>query len=414
MRRFATVQFVLLIGMIAISGSPALAQETGSPADPAADIRESLQSVEAMRKAADYEEGLGLAKEALHRAEALGNDDLVTEALYQISLIYYFMESFEEARAYMEIGLTHARLHGLTALEADLLNAQGVLEWKQGNLYEASAKLRAALDIRRQQEQWVAMASIANNLGIISYSLQKYAKAVEHYKQGLEWLGENENDRMRASLLSNLGESLIPLGNFREAETYLMQSLEIEKQKNEPHGLAYTYFNLGELRSGQGDPAKAIELYHKALDIQTEIGNDWSAALTRLKLAREHMKSGDVERALEKLMPGYETAKQMNALTLLRDYAVEFSSIYKSAGKTGLSRYYNDLAEWFADRAQNGDPQPAETRAEEPPPQLPDVTGPPATSEMSTIRMATLGLLIILIFILVIENMRLRKLMQKE
>jgi hypothetical protein len=33
---------------------------------------------------------------------------------------------------------------------------------------------------------------------------------------------------------------------------------------------------------------------------------------------------------------------------------------------------------------------------------------------MSTIRMATLGLLIILIFILVIENMRLRKLMQKD
>jgi hypothetical protein len=33
---------------------------------------------------------------------------------------------------------------------------------------------------------------------------------------------------------------------------------------------------------------------------------------------------------------------------------------------------------------------------------------------MSTIRMATLGLLVILIFILVIENMRLRKLMQKD
>jgi tetratricopeptide (TPR) repeat protein len=258
------------------------------------------------------------------------------------------------------------------------------------------------------------MASIANNLGIIAYSLQKYAEAVEHYKQGLEWLGDEENERMRASLLSNLGESLIPLGRFGEAETYLMQSLEIEKRKEEPHGLAYTYFNLGELRSGQGDSEQAIELYRKALQIQNEIGNDWAAALTRLKLAREHMQTNDVDRALEELMPGYETAKEMNTLTLLRDYAAEFASIYKAAGETGLSRYYSDLEEWFSSRAQTPDPQPETLRIEATPPSTPDVAKQQSPSEMSTIRMATLGLLIILIFILVIENMRLRRLMQKD
>ena len=264
-------------------------------------IRENLKQVEAMRKEANYQEGLGLANEALRNAEELGNDQLVTEALYQISLIYYFLESFEEARAYMEIGLTHARLHGFEALEADLLNAQGVLEWKQGNLYEATAKLTAALEIRGNQQQWVSMASIANNLGIIAYSLQNYEDAVKHYQLGLQWLGDNENARMRASLLSNLGESLIPLGRLQEAEAYLLESLEIEKRKNEPHGLAYTYYNLGELRSGQGDPEEAIVLYRKALEIQLEISNDWSAALTRLKLASEHMKAGNPQDALEEL-----------------------------------------------------------------------------------------------------------------
>jgi tetratricopeptide (TPR) repeat protein len=408
------VKFICVTVLSIVAGFGSSAQDPSSSIDAAVGIRESLRSVEEMRKAADYQKGLGLAKEALHQAEELGNDELITEALYQISLIHYFMESFEEARAYMEIGLTHARLHGITSLEADLLNAQGVLEWKQGNLYEASAKLTSALKIREQQQQWVSMASIANNLGIIAYSLQKYAEAVEHYKQGLEWLEKEENQHMRSSLFSNLGESLIPLGRYEEAESYLLQSLEIELGKNEPHGLAYTYFNLGELRSGQGDSEKAVELYHKALEIQLDIGNDWSAALTRLKLAREHMKSGDAEKALEELMPGYEAAKQMNALTLLRDYATELASIYKASGDTGMARYYSELQDWFATRSQAKDPKRETVRVQSTLPALPQASEPQSSSEMSTIRMATLGLLIILIFILVIENMRLRKLMQKD
>jgi tetratricopeptide (TPR) repeat protein len=408
------VKYFFVTALALVAGFVSSAQDAASAGDGVERIRENLRTVEELRKAADYQEGLGLAKESLHLAEELGNDELITEALYQISLIHYFLESFEEARAYMEIGLTHARLHGMAALEADLLNAQGVLEWKQGNLYEATAKLTSALKIREQQEQWVSMASIANNLGIIAYSLQKYAEAVEHYKQGLEWLGTHENETMRASLFSNLGESLIPLGRYEEAESYLLKSLEIEQRNNEPNGLAYTYFNLGELRSDQGDSLKAIELYRKALEIQLEIGNDWSAALTRLKLAREHMKSGNVEVALAEMRPGYEAVKEMNALTLLRDYAAEFASIYKANGDTGLSRYYSDLEDWFAARAEAKDPKREAVQLHSAVQTETQAAKPQSDSGMSTIRMATVGLLVILIFILVIENMRLRRLMQKD
>ena len=414
MEAIRAVRLLLIMALVLTGACLSYGQEPPSDQAELEEIRQSLSSVEEMRKAANYQEGLGLAKEALHLAETLGKDELITEALYQISLIYYFMESFEEARAYMEIGLTHARLHELTSLEADLLNAQGVLEWKQGNLYEASAKLNSALEIRRGDAQWVPMASIANNLGIIAYSLQQYAKAIEHYTQGLVWLEKDENQRMKASLYSNLGESLIPLGRFEEAEAYLTKALEIEKRSNEPHDLAYTYFNLGELRSGQGDSRKAIALYEKALKIQLEIENDWAAALTRLKLAREHMTSGDSERAIAELMPGYEAVKKMNALTLLRDYAAEFNAIYKATGDTGLSRYYTDLEEWFSTRAQAKDPKQVKLRTEPPVQMEASAKDTQSASQMSTIRIATLGLLIILIFILVIENMRLRKLIHKD
>lgn len=373
-------------------------------------LRLSLQQIEELRARAAYEDGLALAREALGEAEELGDNSLLTEALYQISLIYYFLEDFEDARAYMEIGLTHARLHGLKTKEADLLNAQGVLEWKQGNLHEAIAKLEQALEIRKANEDWISLASIANNLGIIRYSMQDFSEAVRYYEMGLEWLSDGQNDRLRSSLFSNLGESLIPLGRFEEAEFFLLQSLEIEETADEPLALAYTYFNLGELRSGQGLRDEAIRFYEKALGIQQRIDNDWSASLTRLRIAREYRLVDQPEKALEELLAGYEAAKELNALTILRDYCEELSGLYEILGKTGKADYYATLKEWIVVEIERESPSGGELIADV---SIGDIVRPkPPNSpfDMSAIRVATLGLLILLVFILIIENMRLRRL----
>lgn len=413
MRRTDKFTSWILICQVFLTALYLPAQEATEPDGGVTAIMESISRVEALRNEAKYEEALSIALEVLRKAEESANDLLITESLYQISLIYYFLESYEEAGTYMEIGLTHARLHGLESLEADLLNAQGVMQWKQGNLFEATAKLTAALEIKQRQEQWVSMASISNNLGIIAHSMQRYAEAVNHYRQGLEWLSDHESPRMRASLYSNLGESLIPLGMFEAAETYLMQALEIEKEFNEPHSLAYTYFNLGELRSGQGNSDEAIELYHKALEMQMRIGNQWSTALTRLRLSKEHLDNGRPEKAIEEILPGYEAVKRLNTLTLLRDYADQLSKIHASMGDEGLARYYDELQEWFGARAEKKDETEGRTLSQRASPQALALPVPPEP-DLSFVRIGTLSLLAVLILILVIENVRLRRMMKDQ
>ena len=412
MRRAGKFTCWVLICQVLLAALYLTAEETGgSPEKEAAVIAASISRVESLRNEARYDEALAIGLEALRKAEEIGNDPLITESMYQISLIYYFLESYEEAGTYMEIGLTHARLHKLESLEADLLNAQGVMQWKQGNLFEATAKLTAALEIKQRQNQWVSMASISNNLGIIAYSMQRYAEAVNHYRQGLEWLGDHENPRMRASLYSNLGESLVLLGMFETAETYLMQALEIEKEFNEPHSLAYTYFNLGELRSGQGNSREAIELYQKALEMQVRIGNEWSAALTRLRLSQEHLDNGRPEQAIADILPGYESVKRLNTLTLLRDYANQLSRIYASMGDEGLARYYKDLKEWFGARAEEKDTAEGLKLSRRAVNESVPIPVPPEP-DLSFVRIGTLSLLAVLILILVIENVRLRRQMK--
>lgn len=402
-----------LILLTLLSGISGFAQSETDPAASVDSIRKDLSRVEELRKQAEYEQGLALAKEALRKAESLGEDELITEALFQLSLIHYFKESFEEARVYLEIGLTHSRLHGLKNMEGDFLNAQGVLEWKQGNLFEATAKLKEALAIKEQADQPVSMASISNNMGIIFYSLKQYEDAVESYKKGLEYLGDHDNRRMRASLHSNMGESLIPLGKFEEAETHLQQSLQLEIEENNPLELAYTYYNMGELRSGQGRSEEAVDLYKTALRMQLKVNNSWAAAMTRLKLSMEYLSQENEQAAIDVLMDGYEEVKELNALPLLRDYAEQFSLLYGAIGQTGKSKYYTDLHEWFTQRLDAVDLGTRMSNLPDPAKLISTLPAPPSP-DFSLVRIAILALLGVLILFLLVENIRLRREMKDK
>ncbi|NDV62813.1 tetratricopeptide repeat protein [Puniceicoccales bacterium CK1056] len=406
-------QKIIYFSLAFVAGTVGFAQEEIETASGADSIRENLLLVEDLRKEGAYEKGLAVAQDALRNAENLGEDELITEALFQLSLIHYFKESFEEARVYMEIGLTHSRLHDLTKMEGDFLNAQGVLEWKQGNLFEATAKLKEALAIKKEAGQLVSMASISNNIGIILYSLKQYEDAVESYKQGLEYLGDHDNRRMLASLHSNMGESLIPLGKFDEAEYHLQKSLEIELEENDPLDLAYTYFNLGELRSGQGRSKEAVELYKTALEVQLKLQNTWAAALTRLKLSQEYLAQEDIPQAIDALIEGYEEVKELNALPLLRDYAEQFSILYDKSGLSGKSQYYADLHQWFKQRLESVDIGTRMSNLPDPAAMVSTLPLPPSP-DFSKIRIATLGLLAVLILFLLVENFRLRKEMKEK
>ena len=373
-----------------------------------ADLRSQIERAENIRDAGNYKESLEIAREALAEAREEEAPERVGEALLQTILAHYFLENHDEARSLLEIGLTHCRLHDLPSLEADLLNAEGVLEWKAGNLWLGRRLLENAFSMKERLGEEESMVSIANNLGIISYSLKEYPDAVRHYRKGLAMLEEGQNPRLRASLLSNLGESLLRLENYDGAEEHLQRSLAIEKDLKEPHYLAYTYFNLGELHAAKGNAREAKELYRKALRLQEEDGNVWGASLTRLHLARLCHSLGRTEEAFAALEPGYEAAKALNALSLLRDYAALCEEIHEATGEDGLQTYYADLRDWFSERLRtSGDADlPAQPRPLDPPE---GSGGEVPAPQLSPWRYSVVALLLLLILALLVEIRRLRR-----
>ena len=369
---------------------------------PESTIREQLNQVESLRNAGEYDKGFKLAKIAMDSAVELQHPALEVEAHYQTALLFYFIHDYPRARAEMEIGLARARVHELRDLEADFLSAEGVLEWKQGNLSVALPKLQSALAIREASQNWASMASISNNLGIISYSLKDYEEAADYYRQGLDMLKNVENQRLQGSLLSNLAEVLIPLGKLDEAEAHLQEALRIELEANEPRAVAYTYFNLGELHSKRGDRKVAIAYFEKALSLQESTEDKWAIALSRLRLAKEQWFLGNTEAALSQLAKGHDLAKSLNALSLLQDYAGLLSEIYDYTGDALLSQYHAEQRDWMKGRIQLD--QIARDREQS------DILIVERSSgnSISTVQTVTIVVLGFLILILIIENARLR------
>ena len=373
-------------------------------------VPQLLQRAIDLRNSGSYAEGLDVAHAALQKAEEEEDVVLGTEAHYEIAILHYYLEEYSEARAHLEIGLTLARQNSLLKQEGDLLSAQGVFEWKVGNLTLASRLLQEALAIQTRENDRISMASTSNNLGLIAYSLKNFEEAANHYRQALEWLGELDNARMRASLYSNLGEALIHLDRLGEAEKYLYLSLAIEESLNDPYSIAYTHFNLGELRAREGQADKAISRYEKALELQISIGNRWAASLTRLRMGEEFLRQSDTEAALGVLLPGYEAIKALNALSMLRDYTEVLSRTYAIRMEKGRSRYYEDLHAWFSRRlnesgtAEDGLTEPSRAQHSR------EARGEDAS--FAGTRLAIITILGVLIILLMVENMRLRKRMK--
>lgn len=410
---------VILITLVcALSGLPkATAQdsivtpdltEAGQQTVARESLEELLEKSRLMRTAGRYADGLEAATQAAALAHRLDDTRGELEANFQAALHTYFLQDNSGALAQLEVGLARSRQLGMRDIESMYLAARGVIFWRTGNLGGARADLEASNAINADLGDQRTLASNLNNLGIIAYSQKDWATALVNYRKAYAALGDMDADDLRASITSNIGECLVHTGQLDEAEHFLNESLTIGLRMGDPNDLGFTYFNLGELHSRRGQSVKALALYHQALELQTSIGNEWGSGLTRLRCAEEHWRQQDAESALEELKNGYEALKELNALTLLADYAFLFAEIYREQGRTGLANYYTDLHDWFIERTEAENQPMAE--------ELKALTAHPGRDEkradtrlIRPVQAATLALLGILIIVLLIENQRLRK-----
>lgn len=287
-------------------------------------IREHLAHASARYKAADFSEGLSLARKVDKNAADVGfsplrseslfllaqiqdargeaddaqshyrstidqateaqNDLLVAEAWGRLSvLIAETTESPDDARdLLLHAELALKRAGGNETLAARLLEYKARLLLDEGKFQQASAAFELVLVEQEKLfgSNHAELGLVLNNLGAAAEAMGEYDQAVAFYQRALvsdrAFLGPDHPDATRA--LGNLGNALLHQGKHAEAKDHQERALQILE-----NALGREHPEVARTLNNYGAALLSLRLYEEALPILQR-----ALAIRRKVLGSEH------------------------------------------------------------------------------------------------------------------------------
>lgn len=158
------------------------------------------------------------------------------------------------------------------AIEAAVRGNLGLIHQRRGELVEAEATHRKALEIHKKLGRLENMASDYGNLGLIHLARGELDEAEAMHRKSLEICEKLGQLGGMASSYGNLGLVHRRRGELDQAEAMHRKSLEIEEQLGRVEGMAADYGNLAEIHRRRGELDEAETIIRKSLEIEEKLG----------------------------------------------------------------------------------------------------------------------------------------------
>lgn len=199
------------------------------------------------------------------------------------SLVDQFMEARQEAGAGMALVSLGITLH------------------HQGNLPEASARIREALVLQAPDELAGDRAWGLHALGAVERDRAHLAEALRLLRESLGLHRESESVHGEAWAHLQLGQVYLRLGEVPRAEAELRLALELYGRTRDDRGQAWALTQLGRARVVDGDPGPALDRLRDALARHREAEDARGEAWTLYYLGQALEEAGERDRAVREL-----------------------------------------------------------------------------------------------------------------
>lgn len=269
------------------------------------------------------EPAITLHQKAEKIARAAGNQQVLAEVWFNLSIDYWQRRAYKQADAYGQKALLiFETLPASQRWQASMLNTLGLISLHCGRLAEAQARLQQSITFWQQFDEPTELARVLNNLANSYYQQDQLEAALHYYQEALELLSATEstldkaevlinlgalyfkweqydkaeialrqanspalrrsgNFRLRALLAQNLGNTVLKQKQLAESEKYLRQSLTLWQQLGDDLMLANTLGTLAEALAVQGQRETAVDHYNRALGLLAKFPeNSWAKMLT--------------------------------------------------------------------------------------------------------------------------------------
>jgi tetratricopeptide (TPR) repeat protein len=239
-----------------------------------------------------YGESLAIYKE-------LADRDQTIRLLQRLGGVYSIERRDDDALRLLRQALKLTKTNSADA--ADVLNAIGVVYYRQGNANKAVKLFNDAFRIVSASDLSPDYAGLLNNLGNLYQERHRYAEAEDFLKRALKLI-ENQVGPSHPDLtftLTSLGILYTVSGRYTEAENQYQRSLRILEQDKSHfdtriarvlHGLSVTYARAGRKSEADNSLAQAAEIARRNLAGRPEMADivdQYSASLREQGKSRE-------------------------------------------------------------------------------------------------------------------------------
>ena len=165
-----------------------------------------------------------------------------------------------------------------------------------------------ALQIQKELNIQISVATSLVSIGNIYYDLDSTAKALTYFTRALrivDSINKPEHLNMQADIENNIGSGYTDLKKYDSAISYYNRALVIYDRKKDTDGMAMTYGNIGNVKNMQGNPEEGVKDAEASLQLARKMknkDNDVIAAAYSF-LAEGYSDLGDYKKAYE-----YQTA----------------------------------------------------------------------------------------------------------
>jgi len=258
-----------------------------------------------------WSESLGVHKKALLLHEKSGDKAGQTREWMSIGGVLRRKGDFRGARDAYSKAMALASMREDRSAQAACLNNMGLLEWDEGNLKEAEARLKESVNLSHTVNDHRGEAEGLENLAFLHGSQMRQTKmtdllleAYEAYRRAGEL---SESKRVRAACADALGDQ----GRYPEAIQLCESSLrtpELRKRRGLfQRGPVYDYgdvalsSSLVDLYRRSGELKKASHALDRYTDISNSLSDQNLVAKGRLMSAMISEDAGDLESAVRSL-----------------------------------------------------------------------------------------------------------------
>ena len=314
-------------------------------------VRDELAVIEALDNAGQFNKALRQTEQVTARAEKIGYEPVLAEALYWLGWMQEKTANYPAAKnnlkksALLADKTRHDEVRAKSLV--GLLWVTGIRQTRLEEALNLNQWVEAA--IARLDESDVIRSRWLNSLGGLYWSTGDYDQALQCFQKTLKLsediLGPSHPDVSK--ILNNLGVVYYNKGEHEQVLRYLQRSLKIMTDALGHHhpNVAMSNNNLGVAYYNKGDYTQALEYYRRAMKIwEQTLGPDHpQLAMSLNNQGNIYCDIGELEKALDY----HQRALKIREKTMGADNPDVAHSLINIALVKYLQREYTQAKEFY-------------------------------------------------------------------